>query len=79
MTDEEKQAKKEYQKNYYQKLKVYKDELLAGKIWRSRYTHNVCYNSNYRGIKTDYKCVSLTYNSLLFSVIFGLHLSIISL
>ena len=32
MTDEEKQAKKEYQKNYYQKLKVYKDELLAGKI-----------------------------------------------
>ena len=32
MTDEEKQAKKECQKNYYQKLKVYKDELLAGKI-----------------------------------------------
>ena len=32
MTDEEKQAKKEYKKNYYQKLKVYKDELLAGKI-----------------------------------------------
>ena len=31
MTDEEKQAKKEYQKNYYQKLKAYKDELLLGK------------------------------------------------
>ena len=32
MTGEEKKAKKEYQKSYYQKLKVYKDELLAGKI-----------------------------------------------
>ena len=28
MTDEEKQDKKEYQKNYYKKLKAYKDELL---------------------------------------------------
>ena len=28
MTDEEKQDKKEYQNNYYKKLKAYKDELL---------------------------------------------------
>ena len=31
MTDEEKQAKKEYQKNYYKKLKAYKDELFQEK------------------------------------------------
>ena len=31
MTDEEKQANKEYQKNYYKKLIAYKDELLLEK------------------------------------------------
>ena len=31
MTDEEKQAKKEYQKNCYKKLKAYKDKLLLEK------------------------------------------------
>ena len=31
MTDEEKQVKKEYQKNYYKKLKAYKDELFQEK------------------------------------------------
>ena len=31
MTDEEKQATKEYQKNYYKKLIAYKDELLLEK------------------------------------------------
>ena len=31
MTDEEKQAKKEYQKNYYKKLKTYKRWIIAGK------------------------------------------------
>ena len=45
----------------------------------SLHTFNFCCNSNYRGIITDYECVSSTYNSSLFSLIFGLHLSIISL
>ena len=45
----------------------------------SLHTYNFCYNSIYRGIITDCKCVSSTCNSLLFSIIFGLHLSIISL
>ena len=31
MTDREKQTTKEYQKNYYKKLKAYKDELLLEK------------------------------------------------
>ena len=31
MTDEEKQPKKEYQKNYYKKIKAYKDELFQEK------------------------------------------------
>ena len=31
MTDEDRQAKKEYQKSYYKKLKAYKDELLLDK------------------------------------------------
>ena len=31
MADEEKEAKKEYQKNYYKKLKAYKDERLLEK------------------------------------------------
>ena len=31
MTDEGRQAKKEYQKSYYKKLKAYKDELLLEK------------------------------------------------
>ena len=31
LTGKEKQAKKEYQKNYYQKLTAYKDELLMKK------------------------------------------------
>ena len=31
MTDEEKWAKKKNQKNYYKKLKAYKDELLLEK------------------------------------------------
>ena len=45
----------------------------------SRYTHNCCYNSNYMGIITNYKYVLSTCNSLLFSIILGLHLSIIKL
>ena len=36
MTDEEKQVKKEYQKNYYKKLKAYKYELLLGKVKRGK-------------------------------------------
>ena len=36
MTDKEKQAKKEYQKNYYKKLKTYKDELLLEKAKRGK-------------------------------------------
>ena len=31
MIDEEKQPKKEYQKNYYKKIKAYKDELFQEK------------------------------------------------
>ena len=31
MTDEDRQAKKEYQKSYYKKLKAYKVELLLDK------------------------------------------------
>ena len=31
MADEEKEAKQEYQKNYYKKLKAYKDEILLEK------------------------------------------------
>ena len=31
MTGEENHSKKEYQKNYYKKLKAYKDELLQQK------------------------------------------------
>ena len=42
-------------------------------------TYNFCYNLNYRGIIANYKHVSSAYNSLLFSKIFGLHLSIILL
>ena len=34
MTDEEKQAKKEYQKNYYEKLKAYKEKLMLKKVRR---------------------------------------------
>ena len=34
MTDEEKQAKKEYQKNCYKKLKAYKEELMLKKVRR---------------------------------------------
>ena len=45
----------------------------------SLYIHNFCYNLNYRRSITSYKCVSSTYNSLLFSIIFGFYLSIISL
>ena len=45
----------------------------------SLHTYNFCYNWNYRGIITDYKCVSSTYNFLLFSIICGLHLAIVSL
>ena len=45
----------------------------------SLHTFNFCCNSNYGGIITDYECVSSTYNSSLFSLIFGLYLSIISL
>ena len=36
MTDEENQAKKEYQKNYFKKLKAYKDELLLEKVKRDK-------------------------------------------
>ena len=36
MTDEEKQAKKEFKKNYYKKLKAYKDELLLEKAKRGK-------------------------------------------
>ena len=36
MTDEEQQAKKEYQKNYYNKLKACKDELLLEKAKRGK-------------------------------------------
>ena len=36
MTDEEKQAKKEYQINYYKKLKAYKDELFLEKEKRGK-------------------------------------------
>ena len=36
MTDKEKQAKKEQQKNYYKKLKTYKDELLLEKVKRGK-------------------------------------------
>ena len=43
------------------------------------HTYNFYYNSNYSGIITDYKCVLSNYDSLLFSIIFGLHLSIILL
>ena len=49
--------------NYMKKIKV------------SLHTYNFCYNSNYRGNITNYKCVWSTCNSLLFSII--LHLSII--
>ena len=45
----------------------------------SLHTYNFCYNLNYRGIITDYICVSSIYDSLLFSIIFGWYLSIISL
>ena len=36
MTDEEKQAKKYYQKKYYKKLKAYKDEQLLEKAKRGK-------------------------------------------
>ena len=36
MTGKEKQAKKEYQKNYFKKLKAYKDELLLKKAKRGK-------------------------------------------
>ena len=39
----------------------------------SLHIYNFCYNLNYRRIITGYKCVSSTYNSLLFSIIFGLY------
>ena len=63
MTDKEKQAKKEYQKNYYNKLKAYKDELLLEKVKRDKKKvvnyykkkRNKCKNMSKIKIKTIYK------------------------
>ena len=48
------------------------------KVKVSLRTYNFCYNLNCRGIITDHIWISSNYNSLLFPIIFGLHLSIIS-
>ena len=51
--------------------------ILCVKVLLHKY--NFCHDSNYKEIITNYTHISSTYNFLLFSIIFGLHLSIMLL
>ena len=62
MANKEKQAKKEYQKNYCKKLKAYRDELLLKKAKRGKEKgyyykkkRNMCRNMSKIKIKKIYK------------------------